>query len=152
MPSDSDKAWERMTGTAAPPAGPKRPASTRTPPLAGAAKWGAVAVLGAVAVFAIGWVLLTSRTRPAITRPGTPASASQPDAAREPGNPGSLLDINTATAAQLEHLPGIGPAIASRIVADRAKHGPYLTVEQLDRVDGIGPKTIQKLRPYIAVK
>ncbi|HZW05605.1 MAG TPA: helix-hairpin-helix domain-containing protein [Phycisphaerales bacterium] len=125
--------------------------ATHAPVLAGAAKWGAIAVLGATAVVAVAWVIVTNRTRPTIAGTATPALAVPSSAEGPAPKAGSVLDINTATAAQLEHLPGIGPAIAARIVADRARHGPYSTVEQLDRVEGIGPKTLQKLRPYITV-
>ncbi|MDP1662263.1 MAG: helix-hairpin-helix domain-containing protein [Phycisphaerales bacterium] len=121
-------------------------------PLAAAAKWGAIAVLGSVAIIAVTWVILTNRTQPLIVpstdRPAASADAEQPQAPTI----GSLLDLNSATAAQLEHLPGIGPALAARIIADRTQHGPYATVEQLDRVRGIGPKTVEKLRPHITVK
>jgi competence protein ComEA len=58
------------------------------------------------------------------------------------------LDLNTATAAELEALPGIGPKIAAAIIAGR----PYSTVEDLLRVKGIGPATLEKLRPYVTVR
>lgn len=61
------------------------------------------------------------------------------------------LNVNTATQAQLELLPGVGPALAQRIIADREKNGPYTAIDQLDRVKGIGPKTIEKLRPHLRV-
>jgi competence protein ComEA len=63
-------------------------------------------------------------------------------------NAGALvrININTATAAELELLPGIGPALAARIVEDREKKGPFKSVDDLDRVRGIGPETIRKLR------
>ena len=61
---------------------------------------------------------------------------------------GSLIvNINTATTDQLETLPGIGPALANLIVADR----PYATVADLERVRGIGPKLVQSLRPLVTV-
>lgn len=63
-----------------------------------------------------------------------------------------LLNINTASAAQLELLPGIGPALAQRIIADRAERGPFLSVDDLDRVRGIGPRTLERLRPLIRVQ
>ncbi len=62
---------------------------------------------------------------------------------------GSLIvNINTASTDQLETLPGIGPALANLIVADR----PYATVADLDRVRGIGPKSVQSLRPFVTVE
>jgi competence protein ComEA len=56
------------------------------------------------------------------------------------------VDVNTATAAELETLPGIGPVTASRIVVDRDQNGPYATLDDLERVAGIGPKTVARLR------
>jgi competence protein ComEA len=48
------------------------------------------------------------------------------------------LDLNAASAAQLEELPGIGPVLAGRIVADREANGPYSAVSDVTRVEGIG--------------
>lgn len=58
---------------------------------------------------------------------------------------GGRLSLNHATAAELEALPGIGPALAARIVAGR----PYRSVEALDDVRGIGPRTLARLRPWV---
>ena len=55
------------------------------------------------------------------------------------------VSLNRASLAELEALPGVGPALARRIVA----HRPYLRVEDLLRVPGIGPKTLERLRPYV---
>jgi competence protein ComEA len=62
------------------------------------------------------------------------------------------LDINSATAAELEGLNGIGPAKAQAIVDYRTKHGPFQKVEDLEKVDGIGPKMLEKLKPMLTVK
>jgi comEA protein len=59
------------------------------------------------------------------------------------------VNINTASEAELQLLPGIGPALAQRIIADRQKNGPYTSVEQLDRVSGIGGKKLEQLRPHV---
>jgi competence protein ComEA len=59
------------------------------------------------------------------------------------------LDPDRATAADWERLPGIGPALAARIVADRGAHGPFGGVAGLARVRGNGPKTVERLRPYL---
>lgn len=58
------------------------------------------------------------------------------------------ININTATQAQLETIPGIGPVKAQGIIAGR----PYSRIEDLDKVPRIGLKTIENLRPYITVK
>lgn len=59
------------------------------------------------------------------------------------------LDLNMASAAQLERLPGIGPVLAARIVVDRAEHGPFDSLRALDRVPGIGPATLRELDPLV---
>ena len=62
-----------------------------------------------------------------------------------------LVNINTADAAALETLPGVGPAIAERIVSDRETHGPYGSVDDLLRVQGIGEKKLEALRSSVCV-
>lgn len=57
----------------------------------------------------------------------------------------STVDVNTATAAELTTLPGIGPSKAAAILADRERHGPYQTCRELTRVVGIGPATVANL-------
>jgi len=61
------------------------------------------------------------------------------------GTPVLRVSINYAAAADLENVPGIGPALARRIVAYR----PYRSLDDLLRVPGIGPRSLQKLRPYL---
>lgn len=58
---------------------------------------------------------------------------------------GAKLHLNRATLAELEALPRVGPTLAARIVQGR----PYRSVDDLDRVKGIGPATLDKLRPYV---
>ena len=74
---------------------------------------------------------------PAPRREAAPAARSGP------------LDLNSATAAELEALPGIGPAIAARIVEHRERTGRFRSPEELERVPGIGPKTVQRLLPLV---
>jgi competence protein ComEA len=57
--------------------------------------------------------------------------------------------VNTASAGDLAGLPGIGPARAAAIVASRRQHGPFRQVEDLQRVPGIGPKTVEQLRNLV---
>lgn len=61
------------------------------------------------------------------------------------------VDINTATAEQLEKVPGIGPATAARIIEWRETQGRFERLEDLLNVRGIGTKTLEKLRPYLKV-
>ena len=63
--------------------------------------------------------------------------------------PTSPVNINTASAEQLETLPGIGPSTAARIIADREQNGPFRTIEDLTRITGIKEGTMSKIRAYI---
>lgn len=61
------------------------------------------------------------------------------------------LDPNTATWVELMQLEGVGEVLGRRIVEDREAHGPFESVDDLQRVSGIGAKTIEKLRPWLEV-
>ncbi len=65
---------------------------------------------------------------------------------------GVRLDLNRATAADLEVVPGIGPRLAERIVADRRQHGPFEHVGDVQRVRGIGPRLEARLSAYVTVR
>ena len=62
------------------------------------------------------------------------------------------LSLNSATVEELVALPAIGPKIAARIVAFRRERGPFARLEQLTEVNGIGAKTLAKLRPLLTVE
>ena len=100
------------------------------------------------------------------SKPGaaqTPAqsggSSSPPDAGAQRAEagqldsmaPGEKLDLNRATAEELESLPGIGPQRARDIIAHRESHGPFASVASLDDVSGIGPSILARLEPFITV-
>jgi len=67
------------------------------------------------------------------------------------GEPGGL-DLNGATVEELEALPGIGPVLAQRIVEWRRGHGAFQSVDDLNRVKGIGEKKLRQLRPAVTVR
>lgn len=60
-----------------------------------------------------------------------------------------LLSLRTATAMELQSLPGIGPRLAENILAYREDSGPFLTIDELVNVDGIGAKTLENIREFI---
>lgn len=63
----------------------------------------------------------------------------------------SLINLNIATAQELELLPGIGQVMAGRIVAYREANGPFTSIDDVENVPGIGPKTLQSIRPLATV-
>ena len=71
------------------------------------------------------------------TRPPAPAVALQP------------LDLDSASVADLDRLPGIGPVLAARIVEHRRLHGRFHHVDELLLVPGIGPRLLERLRPWL---
>ena len=84
---------------------------------------------------------------PASTAGPTFATAESPPQDDRSG----LIDLNTATESELEALPGIGPVMASRIVAHREANGPFASIDNIQDVTGIGPKTLEALRTLVTV-
>ncbi len=64
---------------------------------------------------------------------------------------GGLIDLNTAGADALERLPRVGPKTAERIIAFRQNYGPFSSVDDLLQISGIGPKTLEQIRPLATV-
>jgi len=94
-----------------------------------------VAVVGVVS-------LLLQRSRELGMRPEDPCSdPSRPPVWR--------VDLNEAGPGEFEVLPGIGPALARRIVQERERTGRFADADALDRVPGIGPATIERIRPFV---
>lgn len=82
-------------------------------------------------------------TQPQPARTLTPAGSAQKGS--------TPVNINTATAEELQALPRIGPAMAQRIIAWREAHGGFRSVDELDAVPGIGPSMLENLRPLVTV-
>jgi len=78
-------------------------------------------------------------------------AAPRRSAGADPLRPGTL-DVDRASVAEWVRLPGIGPSLAARIVADRDAHGPFVAPEGLLRVRGIGPKILEKIRPFLTAR
>lgn len=77
-----------------------------------------------------------------------PATAAKGSGAKPRPAPGSV-SLNTATAEQLQTLPGVGPATAEKILEYRRTHGRFNSVDELLAVRGIGPKKLEDIRPYV---
>lgn len=78
-------------------------------------------------------------------------SAAPPKAEARVAKPAVMINLNTATVAELQELPGIGAKTAARIVDYRQKKGPFKKIEELMNVQGIGEKSFLKLRSQISV-
>jgi competence protein ComEA len=86
-----------------------------------------------------------------LARKPSPERLAAPAPSGKKLRPGETLDVNAATADELQRLPGIGPVLAARIIAERERR-PFASDDDLRRVSGIGPKTLEKLRPFVVVK
>ena len=99
-----------------------------------------LSILALASLIAVHVPAAEAQTAPAPTR-----------AAAKPAAPGGQVNINTASAADLDALPGIGAKTAALIVEYRQKNGPFKKVEELMNVRGIGEKNFLKLKPQITV-
>jgi competence protein ComEA len=115
--------------------------------LAGGPKRGAdLSVLNLAAPLTDGQQVLVARPAPHGVVPGV-----APTTGVTPGAPSGLVNVNTATAEELETLPGIGEVLAATIIQYREEHGPFTSVDQLVDVSGIGEVTLEELRDLVTV-
>jgi competence protein ComEA len=115
---------------------------------------GAMLVATIAVVLWIGWPVPKvelSQTQPeqsiAVQIPTTPPGVAVPTVKAV-----SKVNLNRASADELQVLPGIGPVLAQRMVDWRKTHGRYRTVDDLQEVKGIGKKRLEQLRPLVMVK
>ncbi len=105
-------------------------------------------------VFWIGWpvpknaVLETQPDQKAIAQ----VPSVSPVPAVSPAQVPSKVNLNRASADELQALPGVGPVLAQRMVDWRKMHGRYRTIDDLQEVKGIGKKRLEQLRPLVTVK
>ena len=103
-------------------------------------------LLGLTAAFLLGLLALSYHDR--VRTPGITVKTAVQVPEEELAPDFSPLDLNTAPAEELAKLPGIGEALAERIVSYREEHGPFETVDELDEVSGIGPGILEGLLEY----
>ena len=95
---------------------------------------------------------LTDGEKVMVPRQAVPADGNAAEATAATGSTSSSrVNINTASEAQLDVLPGVGPALAARIVQYRDKNGPFSSVDELDNVSGIGPSKLDSLKDLVAI-
>ena len=107
-------------------------------------------LLGLTAVFLCGLLALYAHDRAGLTASPVETARDVPQEAFMPEP--APLDLNTASAEELAELPGIGRELARRIVAYRAEHGPFETVEELMEVSGIGQGKLDGLEGRVTVE
>jgi competence protein ComEA len=106
-------------------------------------------ILNLAARVADGMQIVVSRKGEDTSSSVTVPEGKTPGESAPPVVPGGQISINSASAAQLEELPGIGPAIAARIVEYRQGSGGFKSIDELEKVKGIGPKKMESIRPHV---
>ncbi len=118
----------------------------------------ALSLIALVTFAGAAWFVVAPEPSPGveITRPTPAAIAALPDAsgadASPTGEAALSVNLNTASVQGLMELPGIGETLAGRIVAYREENGPFIRIDQIMAVSGIGPGTYEKLRRYVRVR
>jgi len=109
-----------------------------------------LAVVGALALVGLG--LLASQRRSPPLRVDIVPTSTEPAGWDRALDEARRVDVNTADAAELERLPGVGPTLAARIVAHRARRGRFRATDELSQVPGIGPKTLEALKEHVTTQ
>ncbi|MDM7924505.1 MAG: helix-hairpin-helix domain-containing protein [bacterium] len=96
-----------------------------------------------------------ARPLPDTAEPGIQVPPGAPETPRDNAGggerPAAGVNLNSAGSAELVSVPGIGPVMAGRILAYRRESGRFRSVDELIRVRGIGPRTLEKIRPYLRI-
>jgi competence protein ComEA len=92
---------------------------------------------------------LTDGSQIVVPKPGATAPGGTGSTSTTGGT--SLININTASETDLETLPGVGPVTAAAIIDYRTQNGPFAAVDDLVDVSGIGPATLEEMRPFVTV-
>jgi len=108
-----------------------------------------LAALGGAALLGLGLLVWQQRQAPLGVEPGADVPALQWEAALRQAR---QVDLNAATAEDLQRLPDIGPSLAQRIIDYRRAHGAFRRAEELLQVPGIGPKTYEAVQDHITVR
>jgi competence protein ComEA len=85
------------------------------------------------------------------THPGPATPPPTPPTSTTTTAPNTPVNLNTATLAELDALPGVGPVLAQRILDYRTQNGPFTTTDQLQEVPGVGPKKLNSLKPHVRI-
>lgn len=110
------------------------------------------ALLVLTVLFAMGATAQHVQRQQAILLPApAPADTTRSPLRLAPERATAPVNINTASVEELQALSGIGPVLARRVATYRAQHRPFQNAGELRRVRGIGPKTLEALRPHITV-
>lgn len=94
---------------------------------------------------------LADGTQIVVARPGATAPGGVGSTGTGTTGPTTLINVNTAGETELETLPGVGPVTAAAIIDYRTQNGPFATVDDLIDVSGIGPSTLEQIRPFATV-